>query len=260
MVENRYTKLIEYIFQRNYKRGTVQVSFHRAELEEAAKQLGIKLPKNLGDVIYSFRYRSALPASITQTAPDGKEWIITGDGKSQYRFELSSQSRVLPNPSLLSVKIPDATPQIIVMHALGDEQALLARVRYNRLVDTFLSLTTYSLQNHLRTTVKGVGQIEIDELYVGVNSRGAQFIIPVQAKGGTDRIGVSQTQQDLAFCAERYPLLKARAISAQFMDNDVIALFELVIDEGDIKAVSEKHYRLVPGDSISKDDLDHYSD
>ncbi len=30
--------------------------------------------------------------------------------------------------------------------------------------NTFLGLTTYSLQSHLRTSVKDVGQIEIDEL------------------------------------------------------------------------------------------------
>ncbi len=62
-------------------------------------------------------------------APEDKEWIIMGRGKGRYAFRLSSQSRVLPSPSLLAVKIPDATPQIIVMHALGDEQALLAKVR-----------------------------------------------------------------------------------------------------------------------------------
>jgi hypothetical protein len=39
-------------------------------------------------------------------------------------------------------------------------------VRYNRLLYIFLGLTTYSLQNHLRTTVKSVGgsQIAIDEI------------------------------------------------------------------------------------------------
>ena len=65
---------------------------------------------------------------------------------------------------------------------MDDEQALLAIVRYNRLIDTFLGLTTYSLQNHLRTTVKGIGQIEIDDLYIGINHVGEGFIIPIEAK------------------------------------------------------------------------------
>ena len=70
-------------------------------------------------------------------------------------------------------------------------------MRYNRLVDIFLGITTYSLQNHLRTTVAGVGQIEIDEVDVGVDKFGRQFVVPVQAKGGSDKHGVVQTQQDM---------------------------------------------------------------
>ncbi len=79
-------------------------------------------------------------------------------------------------------EIPDATPEIILSYALSDEQALLAKVRYNRLLDIFLGITTYSLQNHLRTTVAGIGQIEIDEIYVGIDRHGRQYIMPMQGK------------------------------------------------------------------------------
>ncbi len=79
-------------------------------------------------------------------------------------------------------------PNILTIHELGsqgethfivtefvDEQALLARVRYNRLVDIFLGIRAYSLQIHLRTNVKSKGQIEIDEIYVGVDRHGSQY-------------------------------------------------------------------------------------
>jgi len=39
--------------------------------------------------------------------------------------------------------IPDATPQIVLEYQSDDEQAMLARIRYNRLVDTFTGLTAY---------------------------------------------------------------------------------------------------------------------
>ena len=68
-------------------------------------------------------------------------------------------------------------------------------MRYNRLIDIFLGVTCYSLQNHLRTTVTGIGQVETDEIYVGIDKAGQQFIIPVQAKGGTDT--VSYTHLDV---------------------------------------------------------------
>jgi hypothetical protein len=104
-----------------------------------------------------------------------------------------------------------------------------------------------------------MGQIEIDEIYVGVNKLGQHFVIPVQAKVGKDRLAVIQTSQDLGYCAGKYPNLTARAISAQFMKNKVIALFELTIVDGEVKIVEERHYCLVPSSSISDEDLQSYA-
>ncbi len=87
---------------------------------------------------------------------------------------------------------------MIARYALSDEQALLAKIRYNRLIDLFTGLTCYSLQNHLRTAVKNVGQVETDEIYVGLDKRGAHFILPVQAKGKREKIGIVQIEQDIA--------------------------------------------------------------
>jgi hypothetical protein len=101
----------------------------------------------------------------------------------------------------------------------------------------------------------GNTQIEIDEVYVGVNRHGEHFVLPVQAKGGTDRVSVVQTTQDVTWCREKYPLLACRPVSAQFMTGDVIALFELVLDGLEVKLVDEKHYTLVPSDQITPADL-----
>lgn len=256
---NRYQALLQKIFFDRYTEGAKDLAFDREDLVAAAKALKIDLPKNLGDVIYSMRYRTPLPQRILNTQPNGLEWIIDGAGRAKYAFRLSRISRIVPNEALVTIKIPDATPELIAAHALSDEQALLAKVRYNRLIDIFLGLTTYSLQSHLRTTVKGVGQIEIDELYVGIDSRGRQYVIPVQAKGGSDRLSAVQTRQDLTCCAERFPSLICRAISAQFVEVNQIALFELTEERSEIKVVDEKHYRLVPADAISPQELQHYN-
>lgn len=98
----------------------------------------------------------------------------------------------------------------------------------------------------MRTTVKGIGQIEIDEIYTGVNKKGEQFVIPVQAKGGSDKLGAVQTAQDIACCKEKYPKFICRPVSAQFMDKGVIALFELGLVDDEVKIIDEKHYALVP--------------
>ena len=255
---NRYQALIEKMFFDHYTPGSHEVVFHRDELEPAAKKLKIKLPKNLGDIPYSVRYRTAMPAKVVATQPHDNEWVIEGIGRSQYAFRLAKVSRFAPNPNLVTIKIPEATPEIISAYALTDEQALLAKVRYNRLIDIFLGIAAYSLQSHLRTSVKGIGQIEIDEVYVGVDRAGRQFIVPVQAKGGSDKLSPVQTKQDIAYCAEKFPGLICRAISAQFIESDLIALLELTLENGIIKLVDEDHYRQVSADQISPEDLARY--
>jgi hypothetical protein len=255
---SRYAAIIGTIFEKHYKPGKTQFEFSRDEFVDVAQSLNIALPKNLGDTIYSFRFRTALPSEILSTAPKGMEWGIELAGKGQYRFKLGKLVRILPRPDLIAVKIPDATPEIITAYALTHEQSLLAKVRYNRLIDIFLGIASYSLQNHLQTFVKDMGQIEIDEVYVGVNRHGQQFVVPVQAKGGTDQLGVTQTRQDIACCAQKFPHLTCRPISAQFMTGDTIALFELALQGEDVKILEEKHYKLVPSDQISADDLKLY--
>jgi hypothetical protein len=256
--EGIYNSVVNGIFHRYYKPGLDSFEFNREELPEIANELGIKPPKNLGDLLYSFRYRRPLPKSITDTAPPGMEWIIESKGTSIYSFKLVQINRIIPNLNLRPIKIPDATPEIINKYMSGDEQALLTKIRYNRLVDIFLGITAYSLQNHLRTTVIGVGQIEIDEIYVGLNRNGTHFIIPVQAKAGNDQLGVVQTKQDIGYCNEKFPALICRSISAQFMEQNLIAMFELAIDESEVKIVEEKHYKLVPADQVSITDLQNY--
>jgi hypothetical protein len=106
--------------------------------------------------------------------------------------------------------------------------------------------------------VVGVGQIEIDEIYVGIDKRGCQYILPVQAKGGDDQLSVVQTKQDILCCAEKFPQLICRAISTQFVTDNLIALFELTIDDNQVRIIDEKHYLLVPANNISSSDLVNY--
>ena len=255
---NRYSKLIEYIFTKNYEDGCQEVVFQREDLVSTAIQIGIKLPKNLGDIIYSFRYRAALPDSIRNSAPKGLEWVIRPIGQAKYKFSLAAMPRIVPNTLLAETKIPDATPGIIIKYAFNDEQGLLAKLRYNRLIDIFSGVTCYSLQNHLRTTVPGLGQVETDEIYVGVDKRGIQYIFPVQAKGGADQLGVVQIEQDFALCAIKFPQLFCRPIAAQFIKDNLIALFEFEESENGVTISDEKHYRLVAPDQMTDEDLANY--
>ena len=255
---NRYSQILEKIFFAHHTPGATSFTFVRGEIESAAAAMGVKLPKNLGDVLYSFRFRTPLPPSIMKTAPQGKAWVIKLAGKGNYRFALEEQWAISPSSGLLRIKVPNATPGIIARYALDDEQALLAIVRYNRLVDIFTSVTSYSLQSHLRTSVEDLGQIEVDELYVGIDRGGVHHVFPLQAKAGRDRMSSVQIEQDAAFCAARFPNLVCRPLGAQFLGDGAIALFEFVATPEGLRLAAEKHYVLVAKGDLTDDDLAAY--
>ena len=258
ITKNRYTQILEAIFRKYYVEGSTEVVFDRTDIVTASEEIGIKLPKNIGDVPYSFRYRVQLPEIIKNKASEGNEWMIRPAGRARYKLVLVTQSEVIPSPVLVETKILDATPGIINKYALNDEQALLSKLRYNRLIDIFTGLVCYSLQNHLRTTVPEMGQVETDEIYVGVDKRGAHFILPIQAKGKKDKIGIVQIEQDLAICSSKFPQLICRPIAAQFLGEELIALFELELTENGIGVSAEKHYRLVRAGDLSAEELQNY--
>jgi hypothetical protein len=258
MARNRYEQIIERIFLAHYKRGCTQVTFDREEIVTFAGKLGIEIPKNLGDLIYSFRYRVTLPVAITSKAPKGKEWIIRPVGRSKYRFVLVAQWAITPNPALSQIKVLDATPGMIVRYALSDEQALLAKLRYNRLIDIFTGVTCYSLQSHLRTSIPNLGQVETDEVYIGVDRQGAHYVIPVQAKGGKDRMSVVQIEQDIAIAAAKFEDALCRPIGAQFIEDNLIALFEFEATSEGVRIRTERHYQLVAPDELTEEELRRY--
>lgn len=257
----KYDSIIQAIFTEHYTAGASSVTFDREELSEKALALHIQIPKNLGDVVYSYKFRKNLPEEIARTAPQGYYWRIRNAGRSHYEFVLEKGvDFIAPDPMLATIKIPDATPSIVKKYSASDEQALLAILRYNRLIDIFLWVTCYSLQNHLRTTVEGIGQIETDEIYVGIDQRGQQLIIPVQAKGGNDRIGVTQIEQDIALCRQKYPELICHAIACQFITRDEIAMFSFSMEDDRVVKNMEQRYKMIDAALIGQEDLSSYAD
>jgi hypothetical protein len=256
--DNRYKQLISHIFLAHYKKGMTEFVFERDEIIRAADKLKIKLPDNIGDAIYSFRFRSALPDDIIKTAPRDKYWIIRLAGRGRYQFVLVGSRPITPNEMLTETKIPDSTPGVIDLYALGDEQALLAKLHYNRLIDIFLGITCYRLQSHLRTTVPNMGQVETDEIYIGIDRKGIHFVIPVQAKGGNDKLSIVQVEQDIALCRDKWLDLQCVPVAAQFMKDNVIALFSFAEGDSGMGISAEKHYRLTPRNEMTEADWGEY--
>lgn len=265
--QNRYLDIIKWVFRRNFEDGSTEVGFPRSELAEAARDLGLEVPKNLGDIIYSIRYRTEMPEEIDQLAPAGMTWALFPAGRSHYAFRPVAVNQIEPRAGLARIKVPDSTPGLISRYSMSDEQALLAKVRYNRLLDVFTGMACYSLQNHFRTSVEVQGssgtkstrtQVETDEIYVGIDRHGSHHILPVQAKGGTDRLSIVQIWQDFLVAKQKFGKLTARPIATQFLDDKSIALFEFS-EAGDwISIARERHYSLVPAKELTDRDLEEY--
>lgn len=259
--DSRYGKILVRVFLQHYIDGAEEVAFNRADIPAACHYLSIAVPKNIGDVVYSYRYRRDLPEEIAEHAPEGKTWIVVGRGDAKYAFVAIPNQDLTPNPHMAAIKVPDATPGIIARYAFSSEQALLAKLRYNRLIDLFTGIVCYSLQNHLRARVPDIGQTETDEIYLGIDRAGRQYVIPVEAKAGSDRLSIVQMNQDLALAKYKFSGLEIRLVGAQFVGNDV-ALFLFAEDgenSGNVKVIAERRYVLVPPDQITVADLQSYS-
>ena len=173
-------------------------------------------------------------------------------------YKLARRRTILPDPWLKERRVSDRTPALVSTYALNRQQALLASVRHNRLLDYFTGMICHSLQSGVLTRLGGCW-LTTDEVYVGIDRRGVHYVFPVQAKGGRDRLGIVQIEQDIQMCGLKFPNLVCRPIGAQFMAGDLIALFELEETEDGVAKAKERHYRLVPPGQVSVEDLGTYS-
>jgi hypothetical protein len=243
-------KVIIKVFRKYYLPGSDEVLFSMDDIREAIRETAKVSPsyreKNVADVRYQFTSgRRSLPKEIDALGP----WMIEGRGKANYAFvRLEERPDIMISPDLHVILLPDATPEIVLEYAGGDEQGLLAKLRYNRILDIFLGITCYHLQNHWRTSVRNKGQLEIDDLYVGLDVDGRQYVVPIEAKGRKDRISKTQIVQMINFARERYPRLIIRPIGIQELGIKDIVVIEFTAGSSPdaIKIKEMRRYRLVP--------------
>lgn len=243
-------KVIVHVFKKHYKEGLTEIPFSMDDIREAIQKVTQTTPSyqenNVADVRYQYTSgRRSLPKQIDNLGP----WMIEGRGKANYAFvKLKETPHVSISLDLHVIKLPDATPEIVLEYAGRDEQGILAKLRYNRILDIFLGITCYHLQNHWRTSVKNKGQVEIDDLYVGLDVDGKQYVVPIEAKGRKDRISKTQIVQNIDFARDRYPKLIIRPVGIQeIQKNEIVAIeFTAGTTPDAIKIKEMRRYKLVP--------------
>lgn len=107
----QYVPIIAHVFRKYWSKGSEEFEFHRDELVEAAQALRVARPDNLGDVIYSFRYRRELPAEILQTAPRAKPGSLKGRDRAAIAFALSNSVEIRSDRAATSPQQRSRTPR-----------------------------------------------------------------------------------------------------------------------------------------------------
>ncbi len=247
--QNRDNVIVN-VFKKHYRRGLSEIPFSMDDIREAIKKVSQENPSyrenNVADVRYQYTSgRRSLPAEIDELGP----WMIEGRGKASYAFiRLKKSPHVDISSDLHAILLPDATPEIVLEYAGSDEQGILAKLRYNRIPDIFLGITCYHLQNHWRTSVKDKGQLEVDDLYVGLDVDGKQYVVPIEAKSKKDRISKTQIAQNIGFARERYSKLIIRPLGIQEINDKDIVVIEFTAGKSPdaIKIKDMRRYKLVP--------------
>jgi hypothetical protein len=241
--DNSYDQVIAHVFRRRWTEGATEVFFSKDDLIDAAHELKLRI-KNVADILYTFRSRRGLPAGIAALG----QWVISSHGSGRYAFTaLSGQTLVEVPISLKCYPIPYAVPEIVAANLAEDEQGLLTIVRYNRILDVFTGLACFHLQSHVRTQVKGHGQVEIDDLYVGIDKDGRGFVLPVEAKDAGESLGVDKAVALTLFAQAKYPELICRpiAIIREGPEQFACVEFEPATSLAKVAVLEMRRYRLV---------------
>lgn len=222
-----YVPILRQIFREKYVEGDTTVDFSLDDIRDAAAALGIVV-RNPADLVYRMRSRTILPAEILEKG----FYILRAVGRGKYRFEIG-KTTIIDLPLGDVTEALDLTPLPVrrllpEMAAEWDEQALLTVVGYCGLLDHFTGLRTFRLRSHVRKSVDGIGQAELDEIDVAVAQRDDEqpVILPIEAKAVADAINRVQIAAQVAFSRFYFPDHEVRPLAIKVDYDSLIHLIE----------------------------------
>lgn len=202
--------------------------------------------RNPADVIYRMRSRTKLPDEIL----DKGFHVLRAVGRGRYQFEKASSG-------IMEVPVRDLTPAIDqtpmpvrrllpITMAEMDEQALLSVVGYCQLLDHFTGMKIYRLRSHVRKSVPGIGQAELDAIDVGISSGedDVPIIFPIEAKAVSDELNRVQIFNMIQYAAHYFPGLKVRplALKVDYQSAVHIMEFNVAGRPGDLRIINSASY------------------
>ena len=244
-----YVPILRKIFAGKYREGAVAIEFDLDDIRKASEDLGIVV-RNPADLVYRMRSRTVLPKEIL----DAGFYVLRQVGRGKYRLEKAT-STIIEVPETEPQQALDLTPlpvRRLLPEALAefDEQALLTVVNYCKLLDHFTSLTVYRLRSHVRKSVVGIGQAELDELDVGVaiSDDEIPIVFPIEAKAAPDAINRVQIAAMVAFTDDYFPGYKVRPLVVKVTRDSLVHCIEFnaTKEPAELKVLRAQSYRLAP--------------
>ena len=223
-----YVPIIKQIFKERYVVGAAYIDFTLDDVRLAADQLGVQT-RNPGDVVYRMRARTELPEEIRAAG----FYIIRQVGRGIYRMEKATGIIIDIDNDPVAIDALDLTPlpvRRLLAERLNevDEQGLLTIVNYSKIIDHFTGLTVYRLRNHVRKSVIGVGQAEVDEVDVGValSDEEVPIVFPIEAKAVADAINRVQIATQVQFARQYFPGHTIRPLAVKVDDKGLVHCLE----------------------------------
>lgn len=248
-----YVPVILKIFKARYRPGASSVLFSLDDVRNAVEEVRAesKNPnaissRNPADVVYRMRSRTVLPDEIL----DLGFHILRAIGRGQYQFEKAAAG-IIEAPATTPMSTIDQTPMPVrrllpETAAEMDEQALLSVVSYCRLLDHFTGMTIYRLRSHVRKSVPGVGQAELDAIDVGIakSDDDIPIIFPIEAKAVSDALNRVQIHNMVQYANHYFPGFVIRPLAVKVDYQSVIHVMEFNVPHkvSDLRIVKANSY------------------
>lgn len=204
--------------------------------------------RNPADVVYRMRSRTKLPPEILEKGFH----ILRAVGRGRYQFEKAT-SGIIETPVNELTPAIDQTPMPVrrllpETMAEMDEQALLSVVGYCNLLDHFTGMKIYRLRSHVRKSVPGVGQAELDAIDVGIAAGDDEIpvVFPIEAKAVSDELNRVQIFNMIQYAAHYYPGLTVRPLALKVDYQSAVHLieFNVATRPGELRIVRSASYAI----------------
>lgn len=244
-----YTPILLAIFRRKYVQGATTVTFTLEEVRAELAAAGLEA-RNTADLIYRMKSRTVLPAEIT----DKGFRVLAITGRGTYALTVA-ESTLINYPERKEVTdVHDRTP-FAVRRLLADdfgntdEQGLLSVLRFNDVFSQFLRVQVFHLKGHVRKSVPGQGQVEVDDVHVALSGGldDPLILIPVEAKAKDEPVNRVQIAMQVKYANHAFPGLLVRPLTVKLFADGLVLLMEFnpSTNPADLNIVKSAYYRIV---------------